>query len=76
MLSFTRSVERNARNWPDKPAYTFLDQSVTNAELLERVRALAAAFAAQGVGRGDVVALLLGNGPQFLEITLALNGLG
>jgi fatty-acyl-CoA synthase len=76
MLSFTRAIERNARNAPDKAAYTFLDQATSNAELVERVSALAAAFSAQGISRGDVVALLLNNCPQFLETTLALNGLG
>src|SRR5690606_14468318 len=45
-------------------------------EMLERVSALAAALAAQGIGRGDVVALLLNNCPQFLETTYAVNALG
>jgi fatty-acyl-CoA synthase len=76
MLNFTRALERNARNSPDQAAYTFCGQSTSNAQLLERVSALAAAFKDQGIGRGDVVALLLGNCPQFLETTLAVNALG
>lgn len=76
MLNFTRALERNRRNWPDKPAITFRGEVTTNARLHERVSALAAALADQGVGRGDVVALLLGNGPQFLETLFAVNALG
>jgi len=76
MLNFTRALERNARNWPDKPAWTFRGEQTSNACLLERVSALGAALADEGIGRGDVVALLLGNCPQFLETAFALNALG
>jgi fatty-acyl-CoA synthase len=76
MLNFTRALERNARNWPDKAACTFRGEVTTNARLEERISALAAALADHGVGRRDVVALLLGNCSQFLEATLAVNALG
>ncbi len=35
-----------------------------------------AAFRAAGVGRGDIVALLMGNCPEFLESALAVNRVG
>jgi acyl-CoA synthetase (AMP-forming)/AMP-acid ligase II len=40
------------------------------------VNALAAAFGAAGVGKGDIVALLMGNRPEFLESALAVNRVG
>jgi malonyl-CoA/methylmalonyl-CoA synthetase len=42
------------------------------AELFERVRRLAAALAARGVGRGDRVALVVGNRPEFVVLALAV----
>jgi acyl-CoA synthetase (AMP-forming)/AMP-acid ligase II len=76
MLNFTRALERNARNWPARPAYTFEGTPTSNALALERVSALAAALAGQGIERGDVVALLLRNCPEFLEAAFAVNALG
>src|SRR4051794_39302260 len=76
MLNFTRALERNARNRPDKAAYTFQGEPTSNARAHERVSALAAALAQQGIGRGDVVALLLRNRPEFLEAVFAVNALG
>ena len=35
-----------------------------------------AAFRAAGVGKGDIVALLMGNRPEFLETALAVNRVG
>jgi len=76
MLNFTRALERNARNWPDKAAYSFDGVQTTNMYAHERVSSLAAAFASHGVQRGDIVALLLRNCSAFLESTFAINALG
>ena len=40
------------------------------------MNALAAAFLEAGVGKGDIVALLMGNRPEFLESALAVNRVG
>ncbi len=48
----------------------------TWAELARRSRCRAADLAAQGVGHGDVVALLLAATPRFVELLHALDGLG
>jgi fatty-acyl-CoA synthase len=76
MFNLTRSLDRNADRSPDTVAVLFRDTRLTHRELLERVSALAAAFAAAGVTAGDIVAVLLGNRPEFLETVLAVNRIG
>ncbi|WP_263166795.1 AMP-dependent synthetase/ligase [Streptomyces sp. SCSIO ZS0520] len=63
---------------PDRVALRSSDGAVsyTWAEYDRRVRELAAGFAALGVGRGDTVALMLGNGPDFHLVDAALFHLG
>jgi long-chain acyl-CoA synthetase len=51
---------------PDGPALLFKGRTVTHGELQRRSDAFAAALAALGVAKGDRVALLLPNCPQFL----------
>ncbi|MFN8174400.1 MAG: AMP-dependent synthetase/ligase [Solirubrobacteraceae bacterium] len=49
---------------------------ITFAEYAERVRAIAAGLAALGVGRGDTVALMLTNRPEFNLVDTAALHLG
>jgi long-chain acyl-CoA synthetase len=55
-----------ARSRPDKPAILFKGATITYAGLERLSDACACAFASLGVRRGDRVALLLPNCPQFL----------
>ena len=76
-INLARSLDRNADRAPDEAAVIFRDTRLTHRhELLDRVNALAAAFLAAGVGKGDIVALLMGNCPEFLESALAVNRVG
>ncbi len=68
-------VARHAYTIPDAVALKFEGDSITWAQLHGRVRSLAAAFAGRGVSRGDRVAILMTNRPEFLEATLAANAL-
>lgn len=62
---------------PDRRAITFLGQrSFTRGELAAAVVDRAGRLRGAGVGRGDRVCLLLGNGPEFLVNLLALSSLG
>jgi long-chain acyl-CoA synthetase len=72
------AVRRTAGNHPDLVAVRTPDQSVslTWRELLERVDALAGGLAKLGVGRGDCVALMLSNRPEFHIADLATVTLG
>jgi fatty-acyl-CoA synthase len=76
MFNLARSLDRNADRTPDEAAVIFRDARLTHRQLLDRVNALAAAFREAGVGRGDIVALLMGNRPEFLESALAVNRVG
>jgi long-chain acyl-CoA synthetase len=51
---------------PDAPAALFKGRAISHGELDRRSDAFAAALAALGVAKGDRVALLLPNCPQFL----------
>src|SRR5688572_15486357 len=55
-----------ARRQPDAPAIVFKGRTLTRAEWDRQSDAFAAALIALGVRRGDRVALLLPNCPQFL----------
>jgi acyl-CoA synthetase (AMP-forming)/AMP-acid ligase II len=76
MFNLTRSLDRNADRTPHEDAVIFRDARLTHLQLLDRVNALAAAFLEAGVGKGDIVALLMGNRPEFLESALAVNRVG
>ncbi len=72
------ALRRTAAAHPHIVAVRTLDDAVvlTWAELRERVDALAAGLAGLGVGRGDTVALLMGNRPEFHVADLAAVTLG
>jgi long-subunit acyl-CoA synthetase (AMP-forming) len=72
--AFRRTVERV----PDRVAVRTVDDStsITFAELRDRVDALAGGLAKLGVGRGDTVALMLSNRPEFHIADLAVMTLG
>jgi len=76
MFNLARSLDRNADRTPHEDAVIFRDTRLTHLQLHDRVNALAAAFRSAGVGQGDIVALLMGNRPEFLETTLAVNRVG
>jgi acyl-CoA synthetase (AMP-forming)/AMP-acid ligase II len=76
MTNFSALVDRYADRWPEKEVIVYGGQRLTNRTLAERVNALAAAFRAEGVGRGDVVALLMYNRQEFLEAAFAVNKAG
>ena len=76
MFNLARSLDRNADRTPDEDAVIFRDTRLSHRQLLDRVNALAAAFREAGVGKGDIVALLMGNRPEFLESALAVNRVG
>src|SRR5207247_8798397 len=72
--AFRHTVERV----PDRVAVRTIDDStsLTFAQLRDRVDAVAAGLAGLGVGRGDSVALMLSNRPEFHIADLAAMTLG
>ena len=61
---------------PDAAITEFEGESTTYAEMAERAVALSAGLSERGTGRGEVVAILSYNCPEFLETVFAANHLG
>ncbi|MDB5430850.1 MAG: acyl-CoA synthetase [Caulobacter sp.] len=61
-----------AEVFPAKTAILTEGRSFTYAQFHARAVRLAGALAAQGIGRGDVVAAFLPNGPEMLEMHFAV----
>jgi long-chain acyl-CoA synthetase len=60
------NLKRIASDFPNRNAYHFMNTSTTYAQLDQLVERLASALTTQGIGKGDAVALLLGNSPHFV----------
>jgi long-subunit acyl-CoA synthetase (AMP-forming) len=76
--TLTEALRRTAANHPEIVAVRMPDDSVsiTWAQLLERVDALAGGFAKLSLGRGDTVAIMLSNRPEFHIADLAAVTIG
>ena len=76
--SIAEAFRITAEDFPDRVAVRTKDDSVsiTWGELRERVDALAGGLAKLGVKRGDTVALMLSNRPEFHLADLAVMSLG
>lgn len=76
MENFASTLDYQAQRRPDKVVIACGDVTLTNAQLLERVNAAANSLRELGVERGDVVAMLMHNSAEFLELVYAINRLG
>lgn len=76
MLNFASVLDHHAARNPEKVVLTTEAGRVTHREFRDRVNALAAGLRRLGIGRGDVVAMVLYNHPEFLETMLAANRIG
>jgi len=76
--TLTEALRRTAANHPEIVAVRTPDDSVslTWSQLLKRVEDVAGGLAKLGVGRGDTVAIMLGNRPEFHIVDLAAAMLG
>jgi long-chain acyl-CoA synthetase len=76
--TLTEALRRTAANHPEIVAVRTPDDSVslTWSELLARVDAIAGGLAKLGVQRGDCVAIMLSNRPEFHLVDLAAVTLG
>jgi fatty-acyl-CoA synthase len=74
--NWVNQLDRHALMQPQAPALRFLGNTLTWAQLRERVAALAGALNRRGVGFGDRVMILMLNRTEFMESVLAINMLG
>lgn len=79
-LTEPRFLDERVAHWakvkPDREAITYLSRTWTWSQFDDRIRRVAGALAARGVGRGDIVAFLDKNHPACVEVTLAAGSLG
>ena len=71
--SQARLVQEKAEQIPNNMALYYLDERYTWREFNERCNQYSEFFLRQGVGRGDTVAFMMDNRPDFLFIQTALN---
>jgi fatty-acyl-CoA synthase len=69
-------VEEVAAVRPDAPALLSDGERLSYGELAGRVRRYARWALAEGLGKGDVVALMMGNRPDYMAIWLGLTSVG
>lgn len=72
-----RCLARNARLYPRKPAIVSAGgRSISHAVLNDHVNRLANAFTAQGIVKGDQLAILARNSPEYLKVYFAAGKIG
>jgi len=72
-----RELKKSVDKWADKTAFVTDQQTEVNfASLWERVEKVAGALEKAGIGKGDVIAVLLPNGIEFIEVFLAAGAVG
>ncbi len=69
-------VQRWSELQPDKPAILFEDKTISYWELHRRANRTAVWLQSSGIEKGDRVAVLLENCPEFIELYLACSRLG
>ena len=75
-MNIAQSIRQGCRLFPDKTALIFEEQTFTYCELDEMSNRLANGLLGLGISRGDRVALLLPNIPQFVIAYLSIQKMG
>jgi len=75
-LSVAGILAESAVRHADRPAVHFAGTTTTYSELWEQTRAYAGALRDRGIGKGDRVALLIPNVPDFARVYYAVLSLG
>src|SRR5258708_12678752 len=75
-MIYTHTVERALRYYPQHTALRSGEKRTTFQERHERVERVAASLISHGFGRGDRLAILLPNEPEYIELIYACSRLG
>ncbi len=75
-MIYSHTMDRAVRYYPERTALYVGGDRLTFRELHSRVMSLAAELARRGFNAGDRLALLLPNGPEYLEWVYACSRLG
>jgi fatty-acyl-CoA synthase len=76
MINLSSFIAFHARRTPERPALKYRGEEISYAAFDARVRKVAGWLAAQGIGTGDIVAVLMKNSAAFLELVFATSHLG
>jgi long-chain acyl-CoA synthetase len=75
-MIYTHSLGKAARDYPERTAFASGGTPSTFRELHDRVASIAEALSRHGFAAGDRLALLLPNGPEYIELVYACSWLG
>src|SRR5882762_2193550 len=75
-MIYVHSMNRAVGYYPDRPALSLGEYSLNFRQLHNRVKSMAGALSQRGVRRGDRLALLLPNGPVYVQLIYACSWLG
>lgn len=74
--SLSQHLDAMADRFADQPLVVLDDRSLTYRDIAEWSRRLATGLVALGIGRGDNVALILANYPEFVALKFAIARIG
>jgi len=75
-LTMYQLLQRNAKQYLDRTAYSFMGKETSYGAFLDRIEAAAKGLTHLGIGRGDRVTICMPNCPQALDCFYALNRIG
>ncbi len=75
-LTMYQLLQRNARQYPNQIAYSFMGKETSYGGFLDRIEATAKGLTKLGIGKGDRVTICMPNSPQALDCFYALNRIG
>jgi len=75
-MIYVHSMDRAVRYYPERPALSVGEDRLSFRQLHNRVKNLAAALTRIGFRPGDRLALLLPNGPEYIQLVYACSWLG
>jgi fatty-acyl-CoA synthase len=76
MINLSSFIAFHARRTPGRPALRYRGEDISYANFDERIRKVGGWLRLQGLGEGDVVAVLMKNSAAFLELTFATSHIG
>src|SRR6202790_1615982 len=76
MINLSSFIAFHARRTPDRCALKYRGEDISYAGFSHRICKVGGWLASQGIGAGDVVAVLMKNSPPFLELVFATSHIG
>ncbi|MCC8936053.1 AMP-binding protein [Bradyrhizobium sp. Arg68] len=76
MINLSSFIAFHARRTPDRCALKYRGEDISYADFDLRIRQAGGWLAGQGIGHGDVVAVLMKNSTAFLELVFATSHIG